>query len=97
MRFSDALLADEHAELAAALAMVRQGKSARLLQNLALQLSAAVTPAQANQRLTRQMTPKSGRNWSSRGDGRPSPPSQIPACGFPAPGSSTGHSSACIW
>ena len=41
----DALLADEHARLAAALATVRQGKSACLLQKLAPQLFAAAEPA----------------------------------------------------
>src|SRR4051794_1870086 len=41
----DALLADEHAKLAADLAIVRQGKTTRLLQNLASQLFAVAVPA----------------------------------------------------
>ena len=41
----DALLADEHGRLAAALALVRQGKSAQLVQNLASQLFAGEMPA----------------------------------------------------
>src|SRR4051812_28272229 len=41
----DALLADEHAKLATDLAIVRQGKTTRLLQNLASQLFAAAVPA----------------------------------------------------
>src|SRR3954467_2915248 len=41
----DALLADEHAKLAADLAIVRQGKTTRLLQTLASQLFAVAVPA----------------------------------------------------
>ena len=61
----DALLADEHAGLAATLVRPCQAKSAHLAQNLASQLLAAAARAQANQALTRQMTSKTGRHCSS--------------------------------